>query len=302
MLGKRSLPSGPQALTLAYDAAKRPTSLTLTTGGSLSQAYDRAGNVISEDRSLTGPSGDNGSGAVAYTYDRLSRLTGESGLTPSKSYTYDQDGNRLTKVEGSTTFDYAYDRSDALVSVIKTGGSLQSFSYDAYGRQLTEVPPDNVTAKDLDTSAWVYEAGGRLDKTCAYPATGSCASTTDRRTSDFTYNALGRVKQTTLTQPDHPITTTITRTTTYGLDGQPLTVADGADTLTYVYDTLGRLDPVQARQHRPDRPRLQRRRHDRQPDRWHPRPRLRSPASLSVSGRTRGPARPGPFRSPGSYP
>jgi YD repeat-containing protein len=42
-------------------------------------------------------------------------------------------------VEGSTTFTSVYDRSDALASVIKTGGSLQSFTYDAFGALTTNV-------------------------------------------------------------------------------------------------------------------------------------------------------------------
>jgi hypothetical protein len=46
--------------TLAYDAAKRPTSISLGSAGSLTQAFDRAGNVEAEERSLSGISGDPG--------------------------------------------------------------------------------------------------------------------------------------------------------------------------------------------------------------------------------------------------
>jgi RHS repeat-associated protein len=153
--------------------------LTLTTGGSLSQAYDRAGNVISEGRSLTGPSGDNATGTAAYTYDRLSRLIGESGLSAGRSYTYDQDGNRATKVEGSTTFTSVYDRSDALVSVVKTGGSLQSFSYDAYGALTTNVE------LAVAGTGYTYDAAGRLT---FIDAQGTTSDAT------FVIDALGRAK------------------------------------------------------------------------------------------------------------
>ena len=92
------------AATFGYDAAKRVTSLTK---GSLSfaQAYDRDGNVTSEGRSLTGVTGDPGTGTQSFTYDALGRVSGSSGLASgSRSYTYDRDGNRLTKVEGGSTY------------------------------------------------------------------------------------------------------------------------------------------------------------------------------------------------------
>jgi YD repeat-containing protein len=135
--------------------------------------------VVSEGRSLTGPSGDNATGTAAYTYDRLSRLVGESGLSAGRSYTYDQDGNRLTKVEGSTTFEYAYDRSDALVSVIKTAGSLQSFGYDAYGALTSNVE------LAVAGTAYSYDAAGRLT---LIDAQGTTSDAT------FSLDALGRAK------------------------------------------------------------------------------------------------------------
>jgi YD repeat-containing protein len=88
LLDRVTLPTGPQSYTLGYDAARRPTSLTLQSGGSLSQAYDRAGNVVSEGRSFTGITGDAGTNTATYGYDRLSRLVSESGLATSRSYTY----------------------------------------------------------------------------------------------------------------------------------------------------------------------------------------------------------------------
>jgi hypothetical protein len=51
----------------------------------------------------------------------------------SRSYTYDRDGNRLTKTEGGTTYSSVYDRTDELVSVTLAGGASQTYTYD--GRQ-----------------------------------------------------------------------------------------------------------------------------------------------------------------------
>jgi uncharacterized protein RhaS with RHS repeats len=92
--------------TLAYDAAKRPVSISLGSAGSISQGFDRAGRVISDGRSLTGITGDAGTGTQSFTYDALSRLTGSSGLAVNRSYQYDLDGNRTSRVEGATTTTY----------------------------------------------------------------------------------------------------------------------------------------------------------------------------------------------------
>jgi hypothetical protein len=62
-------------------------------GRSLSRAYDRTGNVTSDDRNLAGsiatPAGD---GELTHAYDPLGRLI-------------------ETKLEGTTLATYAYDRS-----------------------------------------------------------------------------------------------------------------------------------------------------------------------------------------------
>ena len=101
-----------------------------------------------------------------------------SGLASgTRSYTYDLDGNRLTKTEGGVTFTSAYDRADELLSVIKTGGSTQTFGYDAYG---------NMTA-DAETAAAVTAMTYDLDDhLTAIDATGTANDAT------FTIDALGR--------------------------------------------------------------------------------------------------------------
>jgi hypothetical protein len=76
LLGTKSWPSGETA-TLGYDSARRPVSIGLTGARSLSRAYDRIGNVTTDDRTLGGGiAGAAGSGALAHTYDPLGRVTG----------------------------------------------------------------------------------------------------------------------------------------------------------------------------------------------------------------------------------
>src|SRR5207247_1039110 len=94
LLRTRSWPNAGETATLSYDGAKRPLSATYSVAGSLSQTYDRAGNVKSEARSLSGVSGDAGTGTQTFNYDRLNRVSSASGLSTSSSYAYDLDSNR----------------------------------------------------------------------------------------------------------------------------------------------------------------------------------------------------------------
>ena len=168
------------AATFAYDAAKRVTSLAKGST-SFSQAYDRDGNVTAEGRALTGVTGDSGTGTQSFTYDALGRVTGSSGLASgSRSYTYDRDGNRLTKVEGGSTYTYTYDRTDQLVNVTKTGGSAQSFGYDAFGN-LTIDAQSGLTITNM-----AYDLDDRLTAIDASGGTANDAS--------FTLDALGRFR------------------------------------------------------------------------------------------------------------
>src|SRR5207247_9216442 len=66
--------------------------------------------------------------------DLLNRVTQSNGLVSgTRSYTYDRDSNRRTKTEGGATYTDTLDRTDELVSVLKSGGTTQSFAYDRYG-------------------------------------------------------------------------------------------------------------------------------------------------------------------------
>ena len=131
LLGTRGFPNG-ETVTLAYDPARRPTSASLSSTGSFSQAYDRVGNVTSEARSLSGVTGDPGTGTNSFSYDPLRRLIAETGLSSGRTYQYDLDSNRTRKVEGATTIDYTFDRTDQLINQT-IAGTGTAFSYDQYG-------------------------------------------------------------------------------------------------------------------------------------------------------------------------
>ncbi len=158
----RTLGNGETA-SLSYDAAKRPTLIALGTSGWLNQTYDRAGNVLSESRGLVGISGNAGETTQWFTYDGLHRvkqanlgsqgtLCGASGAT---CYSYDRDGNRLSKQVGASQTTYVYAPTDQLVSQT-ISANTRFFDYDAYG---------NLTASADAASAYTtyaYDLGDRL--------------------------------------------------------------------------------------------------------------------------------------------
>jgi RHS repeat-associated protein len=165
LLASQSFPSSVTE-TLAYDALKRPTSISLGTAGSLSQAFDRAGRVTSEGRNLNLIGGDAGTGTQNFNYDGLSRLTSSSGLSSinDQAYQYDLDGNRTRRVEGSTTTtDFTFDRTDEVIKQTISGTDRFS-AYDAYGNQLS------ASDKSSATTTYTYDAANRL--TTINPPTG----------------------------------------------------------------------------------------------------------------------------------
>jgi RHS repeat-associated protein len=115
------------------------------------------------------------------------------------------------------------------------------YTFDKLGRQTTTVPPVNAAgAAALDSSKSVFETGGHLQKTCLYMAGGDCGSANSRHT-DLTYDALARTL-TSRTYDNSSGTDTLKFTKTFGwnIDGTQASIAEGSDTLSYVYDSDGR--------------------------------------------------------------
>ena len=190
LLGNRKWSTG-SAAVVAYDNARRPTSITKGTT-TFGQAYDRDGNVTAESRSLPGVAGNAGSGSQSFTYDGLNRVTGSSGLaSDSRAYTYDLDGNRLTETVNGTTKTSTFDRADQLVNV-SGGGGPTAYAYDKYG---------NMTANAESVSsatAMTYDLGDHL-------ATIDGSGTAND--AKFTLDAVGRFRTRELGPIGSPTTT-----------------------------------------------------------------------------------------------
>jgi len=124
-----SLTNGNGSLTsYVYDNADRITDVwhkksDLTVKAHYSYGYDAASNVTSRT--------DTDGSVTAFGYDMSNQLTSEvrtGSNAYSISYTYDHNGNRLTKVLGGVTTNYTYNAHDKL----QTAGS-KSYGYDNNG-------------------------------------------------------------------------------------------------------------------------------------------------------------------------
>ena len=225
LLATRVLPTtATETDTVTYDAARRPTAVTRSGGGtgSLGRTYNRAGTVATDTRSLTMASCPawGCSGTASYSYDAMGRLAAESGLDATRTYTYDADGNRLSRqVNSLAATTYTYDRTDQLVK--QTDGSTDTyFAYDAFGGMTSKAESASTT------SSMEYDAAGL---TTSYNVAGTGAIA-------MAYDALARLATRTLSGTAE----------TYWYAGTTTAIAK-VDTGTASTSSVSVLDPSGAR-------------------------------------------------------
>ena len=146
-----------------YDELYRLTSDTVTIGAlnqySKAFTYDDVGNRQTQTTSI-GPAGSVIPGVLvngtqAYTYDERDRLLTETlGANPATAYTWDADGNLITKSDEAT---YTWDTEMRMVRVTKTDGAVVEHVYDFDGNrvQTTTTPSGgsaSITNYLVDTS------------------------------------------------------------------------------------------------------------------------------------------------------
>ncbi len=191
---------GKSISSVSYNTAGLPTSFTssagittnltynnrnLTTGISaaygnilnMGYGYDSRGNTTSITNYL------DGSKNQSFTYDAINRLAGFNGAWGTGSYSYDSNGNRLTKTAGGITTSYSYS-SNRLGSA--SGGEPASFSYNGNGSptsitwqgssySLVYDSLDNLTSYKLGATSlgdYTYDGDGmRGTKTSNYGTT-----------------------------------------------------------------------------------------------------------------------------------
>jgi RHS repeat-associated protein len=130
-----------------YDAIYQLTQVTQAANTTESYSYDAAGNRTA---SL---------GVSPYTVNSSNELTAIPGVT----YTYDRNGNTLTKVVSGATTTYAWDYENRLTSVtLPNSGGTVTFKYDPFGRRIEKISPTttSVFAYDGDNLVETVNASG----------------------------------------------------------------------------------------------------------------------------------------------
>jgi YD repeat-containing protein len=118
-----------------YDPLYQLTQVAQGATTTESYSYDVVGNRLSS------------MGVSPYNYNSSNQLTSTSNAT----YTYDNNGNTLTKADTGGTTQYTWDFENRLSQVLLPGtGGTVSFKYDPSGRRIQKSSP-------LGTSNYLYE-------------------------------------------------------------------------------------------------------------------------------------------------
>ena len=178
----------------------------VTQGGSTTESYtfDPVGNRTA---SL---------GVSSYTTNASNQMTANS----NASYTYDNNGNTLTKVVSSNTTTYAWDYENRLASVtLPASGGTVYFKYDPLGRRIYK-------SLSSATSIYAYDGDNLIEET------------------NSSGTAVARYAQG--VNIDEPLAMLRSSTTSYynadGL-GSVTSLANGSGSLTqsYAYDSFGKV-------------------------------------------------------------
>lgn len=97
-------------------------------------------------------------------YNSSNELTSGGGA----SYTYDSNGNMLTKTVGNATTSYTWDFENRLASVTLPSGAAVSFRYDPFGRRIQKSSPAGTAIYVYDGANVIQELDGAGNTTARF--------------------------------------------------------------------------------------------------------------------------------------
>jgi RHS repeat-associated protein len=134
----------------SYDPIYELTQAVVNSSVAESYSYDVVGNRLSS------------AGPVSYNYNASNELTSTSAAT----YTYDNNGNTITKTTSAGMTSYTWDFENRLASMTLPGtGGTVNFKYDPFGRRVEKIAPTTGTtiyAYDGANVTAELGAGGNL--------------------------------------------------------------------------------------------------------------------------------------------
>jgi RHS repeat-associated protein len=161
------------ARTNIYDKDYRLTAITTLAGitniQNLGFAYNVANNIVAISDNLASAR------SQAFDYDPDYRLTQAVGLYGTDKYTYDSDGNRLTRTAGNVTETYHYS---------STANQLQSTVKSGVTRNLSYALNGNAVSDNRGTATTLGFTYGNRNRYSTFTTAGSTTAT-------YKYNALG---------------------------------------------------------------------------------------------------------------
>ena len=163
-------------ITCQYDKLNRLAKETIERNGNKltnEYAYDKVSNRVSKKTSVSGDlsvladtSLDDVEvieGTTTYTYNAGGQLIMETSPAGSVIYTYDDNGNLVSRT-GDKTVTYSYDKENHLLrATIQKGGSVtvESYTYDYAGNRTSK------TVNETDTIYYVTDVSGDLPQVVA---------------------------------------------------------------------------------------------------------------------------------------
>jgi RHS repeat-associated protein len=225
-----------------YDPFGNVVKTTYPDASTTSATYDSFGNELT--------STDQMGQTTTYQYDAENRLTAvilpavtdpSTGqvVHPTYQYGYDASGNQTSITApngGQTTF--TYDANGNLLSTTLPLGQAQSTQYDSQGRPVLAVSYEGIVTQS------VYDPQtGNLAQTLLYPdsAAYNDGQGMPSETIGYKYDAFGRQVEVDDTVGSGADAVTSTTTTGYDPQGNVLSVTSPQGTVSYVYDSLGRM-------------------------------------------------------------
>ena len=139
--------------TYEYDAAGQLIAVTFPDNRQISYTYDKAGNRVTVT--------DDGI-STSYTSNEMNQYT----VVGEAVYTYDADGNMVSKTDPSGETTYEYDSENRLLKMVTPEGDVWKYAYDALGNR-TRVTHNGVEKR------YVHDPLGMVDVAAEYAEDGS---------------------------------------------------------------------------------------------------------------------------------